>query len=161
MLLLCFPGVSGNAEPVSAIAAISVNSGYLGGSIHDVGADGNIDSDIFLQTLEHEILMKMNAYDPLNPVENSVILLDNARTHDKFRISLMCEQYNIPAIFLPPFSYDLSPIELFFNTARSKLQSNFRRLNAESMKIQWQLALESCSTTQDCGRYYEQCFFYE
>ena len=137
------PGASGNAQPVSSVTAISID-GYLGGKVIDVGADGNVDTDAFLAILEEDILPYANRYNPVDPPEKSVIVFDNARTHDKLRIVLICEKVGIKSLFLPPYSYDLSPIELFFNTALSKLKRNSRG-NANSTKDQWNSALQNSS----------------
>ncbi len=158
--IMLVPGASGNAEPISSVTAISINDGYLGGAVFDVAADGNIDTETFLTALEEEILPRTNRYNPMNPPENSVFVFDNARTHDKLRIVLLSERFGVKCIFLPPYSYDLSPIELFFNTARSKLQRNSAG-NIHSLKIQWESALQNSSSVDDCIQYYEKCFLFE
>jgi transposase len=153
------PGPSGNAQPVSSITAISIN-GYLGGTVIDVGADGNVDTEAFLKALEEDIIPHTNRYNPMAPPENSFIIFDNARTHDKLRIVLLCERFGVKSLFLPPYSYDLSPIELFFNTALIKLKRNSRG-NTISLKDQWLDALQNSSTPQNCLQYYEKCFLFE
>jgi hypothetical protein len=43
--------------------------------------------------------------------EGDVIIMDNARFHNKKRLRLYASVYNVTIIFLPPYSPDYNPIE--------------------------------------------------
>ena len=60
-----------------------------------LGADGNIDTEIFLIELEEEILPRTNRYNPLNPPKNI----------NKLRIVLLCEKLGVKSIFPLNFIY--------------------------------------------------------
>jgi transposase len=79
-------------------------------------------SDEFLQVLCSEILPGMNSF----PNPRSVLVMDNARTHPHDIIFEECRKRNIVCLFLPPYSYDLNPIELVFHDAKQFLRKKYR-----------------------------------
>ena len=76
---------------VSGVAAISIQ-GIVAVFVYEYV----VDEDIFLWTLQHNILPLMNPF----PGPRSVLIMDNSYVHKK------------ALIFLPPYSYDYNPIEL-------------------------------------------------
>jgi len=60
----------------------------------------------------------MNPY----PLENSVIVLDNARIHHNAEWIEIVEGLGGRVEFLPPYSADFNPIELAFGTIKKWLQ---------------------------------------
>jgi transposase len=52
----------------------------------------------------------------------SVIVLDNARFHQKKTLAELAGQYKCHVLFLPPYSPDLNPIENFWAWLKSRLR---------------------------------------
>jgi transposase len=52
----------------------------------------------------------------------SVIIMDNASFHRKTKLPLMAENCGYRAIFLPPYSPELNPIEKFWNWLKRHLR---------------------------------------
>jgi transposase len=107
----------GIGKSASGIAAMD-SHGVFSASIV---TDETVDNDKFLQVLKEEILPKMNAY----PHPRSVLVLDNAPTHSHIIVADECAKCGIVCIFLPPYSYDFSPIELVFHEAKEYVRSKF------------------------------------
>ena len=78
----------------------------------------NIDSNILLHHLEHTVIPQMGQF----PEPDSVLILDNWSGHDKNRIETLCHPAKIVVIFLPPYSYDFSPIEPVFHISKHHMQ---------------------------------------
>lgn len=64
---------------------------------------GTTDSVLFEYWFEHCLLKEIKS--------GSVIVLDNAAFHRKSVLPSLAEAYNCHALFLPPYSPDLNPIE--------------------------------------------------
>jgi len=79
----------------------------------------NVDGDHFCRVLEQEILPQMRPF----PEPHSVLILDNASTHDHDRIVYLCQQVGVRVHFLPPYSYDFSAIEPAFHEAKEILRA--------------------------------------
>jgi transposase len=78
-----------------------------------------VDGDHFCQVLEKEILPQMRPF----PEPHSVLILDNASTHNHDRIVFLCQHVGVRVHFLPPYSYDFSAIEPAFHEAKATLRS--------------------------------------
>ena len=99
--------------------------------------DGEIDGEIFITNLKNEILTKMNPY----PQDNSVLILDNASTHDHEQIFEICDRLNVIVLFLPPYSNDYNPLELAFHEAKHYLTV---RYGQASFKVKGRLTEALC-----------------
>lgn len=106
---------SGGNGGVSAIAALALD-GVMSVSTADI-----VDGDVFIDVLKNDILPKMNAY----PSPRSVLVLDNASVHMKPAIIHACQLLGVVCLFLPPYSYDLNPIEKVFHLAKHWLRANY------------------------------------
>jgi transposase len=106
----------GEGRSLSSIVALSTQGILAYESHEDI-----IDANIFLHTLEDVIFPKMNSY----PLPNSVLILDHASTHDPDLVLSMCSKRNIICLFLPPYSYDLTPIELCFHQVKGYLKKEY------------------------------------
>lgn len=106
----------GDAPPVAGICALS-SEGIMAHRL----VRQNISAEFFLRTLEEDILPHMNPF----PLPRSVLILDNARTHNFEEISLLCDRFNVLVYALPPYSYDLSPIELAFHEAKEFIRCHY------------------------------------
>jgi transposase len=105
----------------SAIAAMSIE-GIFAVSVHEE----IIDHAVFIHSFEHKILPHLNAF----PGDRSVLLLDNASPHLKMDIYNMCDKKGVLVIFLPPYSYDFSPIEPIFHLAKEYIRRKYGIMHA-------------------------------
>lgn len=85
--------------------------------------DCNIDSNVFYAWLTHDLL-------PKSP-SNSVIIMDNATFHKRSDMIEAIEAAGHTALFLPPYSPDLNPIEHKWAQAKAIR----RRERCEVMKL--------------------------
>jgi len=139
------PQILGHGEPVSAIAGIAYD-GIVNVDVFDVGEDGNIDAEIFLNSLEDSFFKDYsNIYNPFHILPLSVYIFDNARTHDKYQIDNLCSRYGVVALYLPPYSYDFNPIETHFSTSKTYLQSHYHAESNLHMRDRWENAIRSSS----------------
>lgn len=85
-------------------------------------------ADSFLEILEHVILPSMNPY----PQNKSVLILDNARVHDKDRICLLCDRFGVLVIWLPPYSFDFNAIEYSFHVGKNAIRERYGIATAQN-----------------------------
>jgi transposase len=124
----------------AAIAAMSID-GIFAVSVHEE----IIDHAIFLHAFEYKILPHLNAF----PGDRSVLLLDNASPHMKLDIYNMCEANGVLVVFLPPYSYDFSPIEPIFHLAKDYIRRTYGIMHAyKPLAAQLQEALWSCCSAE-------------
>jgi transposase len=108
--LMRVPGVThGVGNACCAIAAMSID-----GMLSITVTEENVTNDIVMACLRDEVLPQMASF----PAPNSVLVMDNAPTHDHARVHQLCATFGVICIFLPPYSYDLSPIEPSFHEAK-------------------------------------------
>jgi transposase len=86
--------------------------------------------------------------------QEDVVVLDNSRTHRFSDYSRILQQHNIPFIRLSPYSCDLNPIELLWNTIKSKLKLSWN--SSRPMDILIEEALLS-STKEEFKSYFDHC----
>lgn len=77
---------------------------------------GSMDGDLFEGWLEHVFVPVLK-----NPAK-SVLILDNASFHRKCAIYDIADYYGFNVIFLPPYSPDLNPIEIFWANVKRRLR---------------------------------------
>jgi len=100
----------------SVIGAIDTNNNFLAG----FAFKGYMNSDLFEGWLEHIFVPALK-----NP-EKSVIILDNASHHPKDRIQSIADEYGFRVIYLPKYSPDLNPIELYWANIKNWLRLHLR-----------------------------------
>lgn len=104
-----------------------------------------IDHAVFLRAFEQDILPHLNAF----PGDKSVLLLDNASPHLKLDIYNMCDARNVLVLFLPPYSYDFSPIEPIFHLAKGYIRQRWGIMHAyKPLAEQLKEALWSCCSAE-------------
>ena len=96
----------------SVLGAVGFNQGL----IHAVPIPCNYNRVLFNNVLDRHIL-------PLLPY-NCYVVMDNASIHNDNDISIIMARKNITLVKLPPYSYDLNPIELVFGLAKSFSRRN-------------------------------------
>lgn len=88
------------------------------GIIQSQVVEGSFDYDLFWSFIFDTLIPSMNAY----PGPNSVLVLDNARIHHNVVMVDRVRLYGIRVEFLPSYSPDLQPIELFFGCMKRHLK---------------------------------------
>jgi transposase len=73
---------------------------------------GSTNSVLFNHWLEHHLLQELKT--------NSILILDNARFHNKNDIQRIAEIAGHIVLFLPPYSPDFNPIEQDFATIKKR-----------------------------------------
>ena len=76
--------------------------------------DGTTDSNLFEYWFEFSLLKCIPKY--------SVIIMDNAAFHRKTKLHTLAEQADCEVLFLPPYSPDLNPIEMFWAWLKRKIR---------------------------------------
>jgi transposase len=77
--------------------------------------NGYTDSILFNEWLEKHLL-------PLLP-KGSLLVLDNARFHKSVKTKELVEKSGYHLLFLPPYSPDLNPIEIFWAVLKAKVRN--------------------------------------
>jgi transposase len=138
------------SDPCCAIATMSIEG------IQSVSIRGIVNSEIFLEVLLNDVLPIMNPYPA--PGNNStgvrsVLVMDNAPTHIRATIVALCENCGVVVLFLPPYSFDLNPIEHVFHSAKQYIRTRWNGSSAENpLEFQLKYALWSClSAEQACA----------
>jgi hypothetical protein len=138
-------------EPgVSAIASLTVEG------IMSVTTANIVDGDVFIAALKNDILPCMNAY----PAPRSVLVLDNASVHLKPAIMNECQMHGVICLFLPPYSYDLNPIERVFHCAKHWLREQYPDDNPNTpLRERLYFALTNPTITSDkiCNIFVKCC----
>lgn len=128
----------GDSPAVCGICALSLSVMLAFHIVED-----NVNADMFMDALEHYIIINMNPF----PLPCSVLVLDNASTHDMLRIAQLCDRFHIIIVPLPTYSYDFNPLELALHqskeyvrirygvcegTIMDKLAEGFNQVNQEN-----------------------------
>ena len=75
---------------------------------------GNVNGDIFLEFAQKILLPQLMPYNGENP--NSIVLLDNCSVHHANGVVDTMQDVGAIVHFLPPYSPDMSAIELLFQS---------------------------------------------
>mmetsp|Transcript_17464 Transcript_17464/g.38729 ORF Transcript_17464/g.38729 Transcript_17464/m.38729 type:complete len:325 (-) Transcript_17464:271-1245(-) len=118
------PGVThGVGTACCGMAAMSID-----GMLSITVTEENVTNDIIMACLRDEVLPQMAPF----PAPNSVLVMDNAPTHDHARVHQLCATFGVICIFLPPYSYDLSPIEPSFHEAKEFIRRKYGLAHGET-----------------------------
>ena len=102
-------------QRVSAITALSSER------VLDVMfVNGSVNGETFSQFIELNLLPHLLPFNGSNP--NSVVVLDNASVHYHERVRDLISSVGALVVYLPPYSPDLNPIEMF-SAAKSFLKA--------------------------------------
>ena len=93
-----------------------LSSIQLGGGLHYTTFSGGTTVEKFKQYLEYDLLPCLN--------RDSVLAMDNMKSHHAKAITRLLERSGICYLFLPPYSPDLNPIEKLW----SKVKASFAQI---------------------------------
>lgn len=139
----------GAGSPCSAICAMGLQ-GYV--SITTVNE--NVNGEMFIYCLANHILPMMRPF----PSPNSVLILDNAAVHVADQVAENCQQHGVIPLFLPPYSYDLNPIEKSFHQAKHFIRQRYPLLDMNHNLVAQHLREGmSLITTENAVNYFRDC----
>ncbi len=100
-----------------------------------------------------ELFVKEVLVPTLQP--GQVIVLDNLASHKGSKVRRLIRQAGCRLVFLPPYGYDLNPIELAF----SKLKQLVRGVAARTVETLWQAAgrVANAITFSDATGFFTAC----
>ena len=87
--------------------------------------DGPINANTFVAWIEQSLVPALKPGD--------VVVLDNLGSHKDARVRQAIRAAGAHLLFLPPYSPDLNPIEMFF----SKLKTLFRKADRRTVEEAW------------------------
>ena len=100
-----------------------LSSVQLDGRLHYTTFSGGTTVEKFKQYLECDLLPYLN--------RDSVLVMDNMKSHHTKTITQLLERAGIRYLFLPPYSPDLNPIEKLW----SKVKALLRKFKVRSLEI--------------------------
>ena len=128
----------GHWQTTTLIAALGVD-----GVRCSMVVDGAVNGDIFESFVEHVLLPELRPGD--------VVIMDNLSSHKRDRTRELIEAAEAELEFLPPYSPDLSPIEMVFSKLKQLLRSlALRTREALWTSMQGVLDQVTASDAQNC-----------
>ena len=110
--------------------------GFLG-LVQAIWFDANYTAATFEQAMEHVVLPVL--------CHNCYLVMDNASIHNDDCLAQILAQKNITLVKLPPYSYDLNPIEMVFDLA--KAYSSLQHKDIDNKAVSFQQWQSETSTT--------------
>ena len=104
----------------SVVGAINQENEFIAG----FAFKGYMNSTLFEGWLEQVFVPS------LKKPNKAVLIIDNARHHPKDRIKAIADDFGFTVLFLPRYSPDLNPIELFWANIKNWLRLHFSRHNS-------------------------------
>jgi transposase len=139
--LVC-PVPHGHWQTTTFVSALGV-----GGMTAPMVVDGAMTGELFGAYAEQVLVPTLSPGD--------VVVVDNLAAHRSARARRAIEAAGCKLVFLPPYSPDLSPIELAF----AKLKALLRAAQERTVEGLWDFlgrALDAFSP-QECGNYFRHC----
>ena len=124
-----------------------LSSIQLDGSLHYTTFSGGTTVEKFKQYLECDLLPCLN--------RDSVLVMDNMKSHHAKAIKQLLERSGIQYLFLPPYSPDLNPIEKLWSKAKALLRK-FKARTLETLPDAIQRAFRAV-TPADCFAWFRSC----
>ena len=124
-----------------------LSSIQLGGGLHYTTFSGGTTVEKFKQYLEYDLLPCLN--------RDSVLAMDNMKSHHAKAITRLLEQSGIRYLFLPPYSPDLNPIEKLWSKVKALLRK-FKVRTLEILPNAIQNAFRAV-TPADCFAWFRSC----
>lgn len=112
--------IKSHPKKYSLIMAISKEK-IISNEIHEK----NINGEIFYNYLKNKLLPQL---------KGKYILMDNIAFHKSQKIQELIKNSSNKILFIPPYSPDFNPIENVFHIVKSKIRSNKKEINIETIK---------------------------
>lgn len=146
------PGVRGVSDMASSVCALTLDGIILATTYENI-----VEGETFLTWFEFNLLPLCGNY----PAPRSVIGLDNASVHMKARLLqliALSPTPNVLLFFLPPYSYDMNPIEMCFHLGKSLLvRDNHQHEGDVVLATQFEAAMMSCCSPEVACNLFEKC----
>ena len=124
-----------------------LSSIQLNGSLHYTTFSGGTTVEKFNQYLVNDLLPYLNP--------DSVLVMDNMKSHHAKAIKQLLEKAKVRYIFLPPYSPDLNPIENLWSKVKALLRK-FKARTLETLPDAIQRAFRAV-TLSDCSGWFCAC----
>ena len=124
-----------------------LSSIQLDGTLRYTTFSGGTTVERFKRYLETDLLPHLNG--------NSVLIMDNMKSHHAKAIKQLLEEAKIRYIFLPPYSPDLNPIENLWSKVKALLRK-FKARTLETLPDAIQRAFRAV-TPSDCSGWFRTC----
>jgi transposase len=124
-----------------------LSSIQLDGSLHYTTFSGGTTVEKFNQYLVNDLLPYLNP--------DSVLVMDNMKSHHAKAIKQLLEKAKVRYIFLPPYSPDLNPIENLWSKVKALLRK-FKARTLETLPDAIQRAFRAV-TLSDCSGWFCAC----
>jgi transposase len=127
---------------VSTIGALSTE-----GLIASMSYEGTLNGDLFLYFLENFLVPQLKS--------GNVVICDNASAHKVDNVKELIESKGARLVYLPPYSPDLSPIELYW----SKFKQFLKKAKARTKENLHQAISNAINTItkEDAKAWFEHC----
>jgi transposase len=112
-----------------------------------MSVEGGTDGDVFRTSVEQVLVPRLRP--------GQVVLLDNLKAHKVAGIREALEAARVRLVYLPPYSPDLSPLELCWSKLKTFLRARAARTR-EALERAWTKALGTI-TAQDAHHWFAHC----
>ena len=124
-----------------------LSSIQLDGTLRYTTFSGGTTVERFKRYLEIDLLPHLN--------DNSVLIMDNMKSHHAKAIKQLLEKAKVRYVFLPPYSPDLNPIENLWSKVKALLRK-FKARTLETLPDAIQRAFRAV-TPSDCSGWFHAC----
>ena len=124
-----------------------LSSIQLGGTLHYTTFSGGTTVERFKRYPETDLLPNLNG--------NSVLIMDNMKSHHAKAVKKLLDSSGIRYIYLPPYSPDLNPIEKLWSKVKAFLRK-FKARTLDALPNAIQNAFHSV-TVSDCSGWFRFC----
>ena len=108
---------------------------------------GNMNKITFITYVEEVLVPTLRPGD--------VVIMDNLTSHKAEEVEILIEEAGAVLLFLPPYSPELNPIEMFF----SQLKAHAKKVAARTIEVledALTVGIDICSP-QECRNYIKAC----
>jgi transposase len=120
----------------------------LDGLIASMSVVGSVNTDVFLYYIEEILIPQLWV--------GAIVLMDNLPVHHATVIREAIEAAGAKVVFLPPYSPDLSPIELYWSKFKQLLRSAKARTK-EALDAAITDIINNLITSEDALSWFEHC----